>query len=369
MTPPVNPPSRVSRRGFLIAVTGSALAAAAGCRPEGLPIPTPYTPGSGPRPTGTPRAVSAASGAHDAKYGEITFDKLILTKTEDLYVTQYDYNQTPELKAEDWSLKVDGLVDNPITLDYATIKSFPAFEDTRTLECIGNPVGGDLIGNIRWKGFDAQEILTRVKVKPTATHVKFECADGYSTSVELKWITQPNVMLAYEMNGGPLTNIHGFPIRILMPGLYGQKMPRWITHIEFIDSYYRGFWESRGWSDVASVQTNSIIKGPSNGYFVTAGTMLALQGVAYAGDRKITKIEVQVDDGEWTPASVTPGPTPLSWTQWYLTWTPPAPGTYRVAVRATDETAFVQTNEATGIFGNAAPNGTSAIHRITVHAT
>jgi DMSO/TMAO reductase YedYZ molybdopterin-dependent catalytic subunit len=366
MTPPMN--NRVSRRGFLIAITGSALAAAAGCRPDGVIAPTPYTPGSGPRPTDVPRLSSASAGP-DAKYGKITFDKIILTDPNDLYITQYDSSRTPTIKADDWTLKVDGLVDNPLTLDYKTVKSFPAIEDMRTLECIGNPVGGPLIGNIVWKGFDFQEILTRVKVKPTATHLKFECADGYSTSVELQWVTQPNVMMAYEMNGQPLTVDHGFPIRILTPGLYGQKMPRWITHLEFIDEYYKGFWESYGWSDVASVQTNSIIETPSESYSVPAGTALAIQGVAWAGKRKITKVEIQVNNGDWMPVEVTYGTTPRAWTQWYTMWTPDAPGDYQIGVRATDETGFVQTNEANGIFGDAMPNGTSAIHRISVRAT
>ncbi len=367
MNRPFNPPNRVSRRGFLIAITGSALAAAAGCRPDGLAVPTPYTSGSGPRPTGAPRT-PVVVGVHDARYGSVTYDKLILTSPDNLYITQYDYSQTPAIKAEEWALNIDGLVGSTLVLDYAAVKAVPAIEDMRTLECIGNPVGGDLIGNVQWKGFDVQEILKRVNVKSTATHVKFECADGYSTSVELKWVTQPNVLMAYEMNGQPLTVEHGFPLRILMPGLYGQKMPRWITHMEFIDSYYKGFWESHGWSDVAAVQTNSIIQTPSDGYKVQAGTALAIQGVAWAGKRKIVAVEIQINGADWTPATLTSGPTPRAWTQWYMMWTPDAPGTYQIGVRATDEARFTQTNEAVGIFGDSMPDGTSAIHRITVLA-
>jgi DMSO/TMAO reductase YedYZ molybdopterin-dependent catalytic subunit len=340
-----------------------------------LTAPTPYVPGSTRVPptaqalAPTAPAAAAAAAAHDATYGDVTFDKLFLTDVDKLYDTQYDYNQTPQIDAKTWSLKIDGLVDNPTTLDYKAVQAFPSFEDIRTLECIGNPVGGSLIGNIKWKGFAFDEILKQVKPKANATHLKFEAGDGYSTSVELKWATQPGVMMAYEMNGQPLTVEHGFPLRILMPGLYGQKMPRWITHIEFIDHYYRGFWESNGWSDVASVQTNSIIKGPTDGYTMKAGTVLAIQGVALAAPRKITKVEVQIDRGDWMPARLTQGESSLTWTQWYLTWTPPAPATYSIGVRATDETGFVQSNEANGVFGDSAPNGTSAIHRIMISAT
>lgn len=366
---PGHPSSKLSRRGFLVAVTGSAIAAAAGCRPSGLIPPTPYTPGSGPLATGTPNPVSTAASVLDAKFGSVTFDKIILTTVKDLYITQYDYGRTPDILPEEWALKVDGLVDTPVTLDYAAIKKFPVYEDMRTLECIGNPVGGGLIGNLMWKGFRFSEILKLVKPKATATHLKFECADGYSTSVELKWVQHPDTLLAYEMNGEPLTVKHGFPLRISTPGLYGQKMPRWITHLEFIDQYYRGFWESRGWSDVANVQTNSIIKTPEPGYTAQTGSTIAIQGVAFASPRKITKVEVQIDEGEWMPAKLTAGQSPLAWTQWYLLWKAPAPGVYRIGVRATDETGFVQANEAVGIFGDSAPNGTSAIHRVTLEVS
>jgi hypothetical protein len=238
----------------------------------------------------------------------------------------------------------------------------------RTLECIGNPVGGWLIGNVMWRGFHFSHVLNQVKPKAEATHIKFECADGYETSVALEWLKQPDVMMAYEANGQPLSTIHGFPIRVLTPGLYGQKMPRWITRMEFIDHYFKGFWESRGWSDVASVQTNSIIKTPGRGYTTKAGSTLAIQGVAWAGKRKITNVEVQIDSGPWMPTKLTYGPSPLSWTQWYLTWAAPAPGTYRIGVRATDEAGFTQSSEANGIFGDSSLDGASAIHRIDIQA-
>jgi DMSO/TMAO reductase YedYZ molybdopterin-dependent catalytic subunit len=364
----------VSRRGFLIAITGSALAAAAGCRPAGIEAPTPYVPGSGKRSTDILQSTPTSAGTTvatsvDPQYGKVTYDKMIITTPDDLYITQYDYSKTPNIDPAQWSLKVDGLVDNPITLDYAAVKALPAFEDMRTLECIGNPLGGNLIGNVNWKGFAFEEILKQVKLKPTATHARFEAADGYSTSVALEWITQPGVMMAYGMNGGPLTVDHGYPLRILMPGLYGQKMPRWITHIEFIDHYFKGYWESNGWSDVASVQTNSIIMQPQDGYTTKPGASMVIQGVAWAGKRKITSVELQVEGGPWMPAKLAQGPSPLAWTQWYFTWTPPAPGSYRIGVRATDETGFVQNTEGTSLFGGSDLNGVSAIERISLRAS
>lgn len=355
-----NKPNTVSRRGFLIAITGSAVAAAVGCRPEGAIAPTPYVPGSGSAATAVATR-SAAAAKSDATYGTVSFDNMITTTTKDLYITQYA--DTPQVDIKTWKLAVNGLVENPITLDYEAIKKFPVVEDLRTLECIGNPVGGGLIGNVKWKGFAFSEILNAVKVKSNATHLKFSCADGYQTSVELKWVQQAGTMLAYEMNGEPLTADHGFPLRIHTPGLYGQKMPRWITELEFIDSYFKGFWESQGWSDVASVQTNSIIKTPSNTYNIADGASVYLQGVAFAGTRQIVKVEVQVEGSDWMPATLTQDKkSPLAWTQWYIKWTPAAPGTYVIRVRATDDTGFVQTKENSPSY----PNGTDAIHKIVI---
>lgn len=362
--------SKVSRRGFLIAVTGSAIAAAAGCRPAGLIPPTVYAPGSAPHATFTPPPTIVADAAiHDPTWGEVTFDKIFFTPVDKLYITQYDYNNTPDINPNSWSMTVNGLVTTPLTLTYPDLKNYPVYEDIRTLECISNPPGGTLIGNLQIKGFRFSEILKQVGVKPEATAAKFTAQDGYVTSVKMEWLLQDDVMMALEMNGAPLNARHGFPIRILIPGLYGQKMPRWITGIEFINYEFHGYWEGNGWSDKAEIQTTSVIKGPADGGGVKAGSILAIQGLAFAGKRKITKVEVQINKGDWMPAQLTYGPSPLAWTQWYLTWSIPAAGTYRLGVRATDDTGFVQNQEAEGSFGNAFPNGTSAIGRITILAS
>ncbi len=187
----------------------------------------------------------------------------------------------------------------------------------------------------------------------------------------MKWITQPNVMMAYMMNGAPLTQVHGFPLRIMMPGLYGQKMPRWIQHIQFINQDYIGFWEGNGYSNLATVKTNSIIQRPNGNSHadpLEAGRRVAIQGVAYGAPRLITKVEVRIDSGDWMPAQIVNGPNKLTWTQWYINWVPNAPGSYQIAVRATDDTGFVQTHENAGIFGDNARDGTDAIHSINVQA-
>jgi DMSO/TMAO reductase YedYZ molybdopterin-dependent catalytic subunit len=364
------PPKRLSRRAFLIAITGSALAAA--CRPADRLVPTIYAPeGATNPPVHTPPPAQTLPPAlPDVNFGALTYDQPILTDVADLYITQYDYNNTPELDVQRWSLRVDGLVETPMTFTLDELRALPAVSDVRALECISNPAGGNLIGNLAWRGVLFSEIVARVQPKAAATHVKFEAADGYTTAVTTEWMLQPQTMLAYEMNGEPLTVPHGFPLRVHIPGLYGQKMPRWLTRIEFIDYDYRGYWESRGWSNVAAMRTKSIIHTPSENAALQTGAQVVIQGVAVAGTRRILSVEVQIDDGDWMPATLVPsGATPMAWTQWHLAWTFPAPAIYRIGVRATDETGFVQQAEARGLFGGAFPNGTDAIHRRAIRAT
>lgn len=182
--------------------------------------------------------------------------EIIITPTGSLYTQSY--SRVPAVQGDDWRLRVHGLVAQERTLSLADVRAFPKVESLRTLECIGNPVGGSLIGNVAWGGFEVQSLWDEVGILPAATRAKFEAEDDYTTSVELKWIAQPGVLLVYEINGEPLPKEHGYPLRILMPGLYGQKMPKWIRDIEFINYDHQGYWESRGWSDVASVRKSVV---------------------------------------------------------------------------------------------------------------
>jgi DMSO/TMAO reductase YedYZ molybdopterin-dependent catalytic subunit len=234
----------------------------------------------------------------------------------------------------------------------------------RTLECIGNPVGGALIGNAVWKGVYLKTLLDGIQVRPESIRARFQAADDYFTSVYNEWILHPQTMLIYEMNGEPLTREHGFPVRILMPGLYGQKNPKWLTHIEFIDKVEGGYWEKQGWSDIADVQTNSIIRQPANLASV-AGVTVPVFGVAFAGSRKIAAVEVQVDEGDWQAATLVQADSSLVWTQWSFDW-PAAAGKHTLSVRATDEKGFVQTGRSQALLGDAYPAGTSAIHSVVV---
>ena len=337
----------ITRRQFLIVAGGSALAAAiASCAPE--------------------LASDAPAAAGDVS----TLSTDIIPPPTDIVIThqaglyQQNYSSTPDVDANSWKLLIDGRVDSPLQVDLANIKALPKYDDVRTLECIGNPVGGRLIGNVEWNGIRIKDLLAKVKIDSKVTHVNFEAADGYYTSVELDWVMQDGTMLAYGINGEPLAAGHGFPLRINMPGLYGQKMPKWITHIQFTDRPAIGIWESQGWSNIASVQTNSKINFPRNGQHVPVGTV-PVYGVAFAGKKKITKVEISPDDQHWLEAKLLQADTPLIWTQWSVDW-PAQAGTYRLSVRATDETGFVQSASAEGYLSQAYPAGTSAIHTTAV---
>lgn len=354
----------MTRRKFLLVITATSAGLLAGCRPsdEGPP-PTVYKEGQA-IPT-----MDAATGEivmADPRYGMVTYDEMQVVSNQDFYVQTFPRADIPDYEDvnTEWSLVVDGLVDNPTTFSYEEVRAFPETTEMRTLQCIGNPVGGRLVGNAIWSGVLMQHILDAVGVQEGVTRARFYAADGYHTAVDLEWIDQEGVLLAYKMNDQLLPRSHGYPLRIFMPGLYGQKMPKWIERIEFIDYDYQGYWESRDWSDVADIQTNSIIRTPPTQENIAG--QIAIQGIANAGKRKITKVEVRVEGGEWLEAELVQTDSTLVWTQWYLLWAPPGAGTFEIEVRATDETGFTQTNPAEGQFGRAKPDGTDAIHQIIV---
>jgi len=269
---------------------------------------------------------------------------------------------------DSWSLTLKGLVRQPLELTWADIQALPAVEVMRTLECIGNPVGGHLIGNAIWKGVSLAALLDWAGVKPGATHVIMDGADEYFTSLPLAKVQSEQALLAYEMNGAPLTPQHGFPLRALIPGVYGQKQPKWLLNIEVTDHYQVGTWEKKGWSDTAIIQVNSRIDEP-RGSVAADVERLLISGIAFSDESGIHRVEVSTDDGEnWERATVLPGPTPTVWTAWYSWWERPAAGRYALRVRATDGHGTRQGDESgrLRILGGAFPNGTSDIHRIVV---
>ncbi len=157
----------------------------------------------------------------------------------------------PGIDIDDWKLKIGGLVDNPSTFSYIDIKNMPQESVYATLETISNPVGGPLIGNAVWTGIPFSYILEFIDYRDSAVEVVFYCMDGYSTSITIEEAQEEGVILAYKMNGRELAPVHGFPVRMVIPSKYGMKWAKWINQIELVDYDYKGYWESRGWSDYA----------------------------------------------------------------------------------------------------------------------
>lgn len=271
----------------------------------------------------------------------------------------------PVVPVEQWSLRVGGdQVERPFTLSYAALKVLPAVEEIVTLECIGDGEDGQLLmSNARWKGVRLRDLLNRAGLKPGVVDIAFYAWDDHSDSIPLELALQPQVIVAYEMNGVPLPDNHGFPARLLVPGRYGLKSIKWLTRIEPVDYDFKGHWQQSDWSDTAIVKTTSRFDVPAPGSLRALADEMMVGGVAFSGDRGIRKVEFKVD-GESTgrEATLEPALSPYSWVLWTGSWSPPGLGAHRLGVRATDGTDEVQPGE----FGETTSDEDSGYHWIVV---
>ncbi|MBI2854053.1 MAG: molybdopterin-dependent oxidoreductase [Chloroflexi bacterium] len=269
----------------------------------------------------------------------------------------------PRVDATTWKLEVKGLVEQPLSFNYQQIRDLPAVSQYLTLECISNSVGGDLMGTALWKGVRLQELLSRAGVRPTARKVVLRAFDGYSDSITVAKAMEQGTLLAYEMNGVPLPGKHGFPARLLVPDIYGMKNVKWLTGIEVVDYDYQGYWQERGWSDTARIQTMSRIDVPPLSGDYRVPEKATLSGVAFAGERGTSRVEVSTDDGNtWSRASIKESLSQYTWVLWVYDWRPPGEGTYTLAVRAADGTGEAQTDVET----DSLPDGATGYHRVVV---
>ena len=283
-----------------------------------------------------------------------------VTPNDEFYVVSANIID-PIVNVENWTLEVAGLVEEPITLTYDGLRAMPAVEQYVTLECISNEVGGDLVSNALWKGVRLSDILEIAVVGPGAQDVSFEAWDGYDESVSLSKAMSGEVMVAYEMNGQPLPNNHGFPARLIIPGFFGLKSVKWLTRIAPVDHDFQGYWQRRGWTDVPIVKTMSRFDTPASGTLHPLSP-ISLGGVAFASDRGISKVEISTDDGEiWTEVETTSKPlSRFTWVIWESTVIPAAYGRISLLVRATDGEGIVQTAERV----NTLPDGATGQHQL-----
>ena len=264
----------------------------------------------------------------------------------------------PQVDVSTWKLEISGDVGNPLSLTYDELTALPWIEEYVTLTCISNPIGNYLISNALWRGVPLASLLEMAGLPDTVERIAFHAADGYVDSFPVEYAMRENVLVAYLMNGEPLPDDHGFPARIIVPGLYGMENVKWLTKIEPVKASFRGYWQRRGWADTAVIKTMSRIDVPSGAVPVTPPEVM-MGGVAFAGDRGVTKVEISVDDGRtWQPAEVREALSPYTWVIWTSTWEPPSPGRYYLSVRATDGEGKVQTGIVRGTY----PSGATGHH-------
>jgi DMSO/TMAO reductase YedYZ molybdopterin-dependent catalytic subunit len=271
---------------------------------------------------------------------------------------------TPQVDPESWTLRIHGMVRNPITITWAELLKRPMVERYVTLACVSNEVGGDLIGNALWLGTPIKALLDEADPLPDADQAVQRSSDGWTCGTPTAVLRDGrDALLAIGMNGEPLPIPHGFPARMVVPGLYGYVSAcKWITEIEltrFAD--FDAYWVPRGWSAQAPVKTQSRIDTPRDGARKPAGTVTAA-GVAWATHRGIAKVEVQVDDGPWQTAELAPAVSADTWRQWSLTWAASA-GRHTLRVRATDLDGVTQTP----LEVPPAPDGATGLHQVTVN--
>jgi DMSO/TMAO reductase YedYZ molybdopterin-dependent catalytic subunit len=269
--------------------------------------------------------------------------------------------EPPHIDASRWRLHVEGLVDTPLALTVDDLRAMAAQSQVITLECISNRLGGDLISTSLWTGVRLSEVLRRARVRAGVRAVHIEAADGFYESVGMDDANDERTLLVYDMNREPLTPAHGFPLRIYIPNRHGMKQPKWIERLRVSDRPGGGYWVDRGWSSDAIVHTTSVIDTVGMSMMIGEATALPVGGIAYAGARGISRVEVQVDDGPWSAAQlVAPPLSPLTWVLWRYDW-PYVPGKHTFRVRAYDGRGDLQPVEERG----PRPDGVSGIHEIT----
>lgn len=357
------PDARLARRSFLALVgAGAAVAVVAGgisrainagsagvtALREAVRLPRPAHP-----------AVPTPPGA-DLKLPGLT---PYLTPANSFYRVDTAL-QPPAVDPTTWRLHIDGMVAKPLTLSFADLLRLPLTEHMLTLACVSNEVGGDLVGNALWLGYPIRELLARARPSGEADMVLSTSTDGWSAGTPLSVLTDPgtDALLAVGMNGAPLPLAHGFPVRMVVPGLYGYvSATKWVTKLT-VTRFDRaqGYWSDKGWSVLGPIKTASRIDRPGDGASIPAGKY-AVAGVAWDEHTGIREVQVQVDAEPWRPAQLAETVSADTWRQWVFPWDAAA-GQHRLRVRATNAHGITQT----AAIASPAPNGASGWHTIDV---
>ncbi|MDN5669540.1 MAG: molybdopterin-dependent oxidoreductase [Renibacterium salmoninarum] len=271
----------------------------------------------------------------------------------------------PVINPDDWQLKITGMVDREVSITMAELLAQPMIERYVTIACVSNEVGGDLIGNARWLGWPVREFLARAGVQPGADMVLSRSQDGFTASTPIEALTDDrDSIIAVGMNGQLLPLEHGFPARLIVPGLYGYvSATKWLTELK-VTTFQAdlAYWSTRGWSERGPIKQSSRIDTPRSGAAVSSGK-LVLAGSAWAQTTGISEVQVQVDDGQWQSATLAAGISKDTWVQWSAA-VEVAPGQHRVQVRSVDAAGQPQRAE----YAAPAPDGSSGYHAIRINA-
>ncbi len=275
----------------------------------------------------------------------------------------------PMVNVDLWHLEIGGLVQNPATWRLQDLVGFNPTTQETTLMCISNGLDAGLISNAVWKGLPLRDLLDQAGVLSSAARVRLQGVDNYTDTIPLEKAMEPTTLLAYEMNGAPLPDRHGFPLRVIVPSYFGEKNVKWLTRIEVTDPNAKGFYETQGWGPNFIVPTRSRIDVPEAWSFFSLSKLTApieVKGIAFGGDRGVSRVELSFDDGQtWSDAEIYYSGGNLAWSLWKAQWMPATAGDYMIVVRGTDGEGQVQEWKSDrGPF-----SGVAGLHYINVRVT
>ena len=275
----------------------------------------------------------------------------------------------PHVNVDLWHLEVNGLVQNPTTYRFQDLKGFNIVEQETTLMCISNGLDAGLMSNAVWKGITLRDLIDPAGPMADAQRVKLYGVDNYTDTIPIEKALEPTTLLVWQMNGKELADRHGYPLRAIVPGYFGEKHVKWLTRIELTGADAKGFYEKQGWGPDFIVPTRSRIDAPDHESRLSLGQLrgpIEVKGVAFGGDRGISRVEISDDDGEtWTDATIHYAGTKLTWALWSYDWQPDAADDYTLVVRATDGEGEVQEWEE----DRNPYSGVTGFHKIIVHVT
>jgi DMSO/TMAO reductase YedYZ molybdopterin-dependent catalytic subunit len=273
----------------------------------------------------------------------------------------------PEVRPSFWRLEITGLVKTRQRYKLERVQKLATVTQETTLMCISNGIDAGLISNAVWKGVALRTLLDAASPLPSATKVRLHGVDNYTDTIPLAKALEPTTIVAFEMNGQPLPQRHGYPARLIVPGYFGEKSVKWLTRVELADDSAIGFYEKQGWGPNFIIPTRSRIDQPENEASIAlaaAGAGIPMKGIAFGGDRGISRVEVSTDDGgTWADATIDYPGTKLTWALWSYDWRPAAAGDFKLVVRATDGDGNVQEFDPNRPF----KSGPTGFHSIVVH--